>query len=65
MKPITNFGKLLAEIQYYESIGNDFQVERLSRLLDQARAQDKKDLTKQEEDENLCNEGHLMDEVKS
>jgi hypothetical protein len=40
--PITNYGKLLAEIQYFEGVGNDFQVERLSKLLDAARVKDRK-----------------------
>ena len=40
-KPITNYGKLLAEIQYFESIGNELMVDKLSELLDKAREKDR------------------------
>lgn len=40
-KPITNYGKLLAEIQYFESIGNELMVDKLTELLDKAREKDR------------------------
>jgi len=54
-KPITNYGKLLAEIQYYESIGNEIMVDRLSELLDKAREKDreKSKSEKREPDQEL------------
>lgn len=62
--PITNYGKLLAEIDYFISIGNDDQAERLSKILDKAREQDHKNLTKALDQAKLENEGCLTDEVK-
>lgn len=54
-KPITNYGTLLAEIQYYESIGNDIMAERLSKLLEKAREKDreKRELENRELDKEL------------
>ena len=59
-KPITNYGKLLAEIQYYESIGNDHQVEILSSRLEKARKKDK-ELSDQQEQFRLRSEGGATD----
>lgn len=39
-KSVTNYGKLLAEIQYYEGIGNEFMAEKLSSYLEKARKKD-------------------------
>ena len=69
---ITNYGKILAEIIYFERNGNDKQVERLTALLEQAREKDKakakaeakKELTNDIIEENLFNESHFKDEVK-
>jgi hypothetical protein len=59
-KPITNYGLLLAEIAYYEGIGNDFQVEKLSSQLDKARKKDK-ELADQQEQLRLRTEGVAKD----
>lgn len=58
---ITNYGILLAEIQYYESTGNDYQVERLSAQLEKARKKDKQ-LADKDEQLRLEIEGRLKDD---
>lgn len=37
----TNYGKLLAEIQFFASQDNDYMVDKLSKLLEAAKKKDK------------------------
>lgn len=38
---ITNYGKLLAEIQFFEAQENDYMVEKLTKRLEAARERDR------------------------
>jgi len=48
---ITNYGKLLSEIQFFEIQGNDYMVEKLTKLLEAARERDKLESERREADD--------------
>ena len=63
--PITNYGILLAEIQYYEGLGTahgDHMADLLSKKLDAAREKDRKNqMTTESSDVNMKESGPSKD----